>query len=318
MKPRSAFTLIELLVVIAIIAILIGLLLPAVQKIREAANRMKCTSHLKQLALAAHNHHDTKQLLPPAIALPGTDGRFTSLFVELLPYIEQNAIYDRWNFTTPTSNIGGTGTPASIPIPIYLCPSSGLTSPLAYGSNMLSVSNYAGNAGTRNYPPAQATQDGLFHDRSALRLADVTDGTSNTFMFGERIHVDGNLDTYLTAPFQDPPSPPLVSMGSFAPWAPLPGPTALAHVTLSAYGGMNTGFPKRYTPPTPPQPETPIAYADIADDVARRISSYGSRHSNGCNFALADGSVRFVRFGITPAVFLGASTRATGEVLNDW
>ena len=93
---RAAFTLIELLVVIAIIAILIGLLLPAVQKVREAASRMKCQSQLKQLALAAHNYHDTNERFPPGAQLGAP--RFTTLFVELLPFIEQSPLYNQWDF----------------------------------------------------------------------------------------------------------------------------------------------------------------------------------------------------------------------------
>src|SRR5262249_23325888 len=110
-NKRHGFTLIELLVVIAIIAILIGLLLPAVQKVREAVNRMKCANNLKQIALAAHHYHDNQGHFPTALHLPvyvgdrPTGG--TTLWAELLPYFEQDNLYKRWDFDDNRNNVLG-------------------------------------------------------------------------------------------------------------------------------------------------------------------------------------------------------------------
>src|SRR5213080_1701867 len=104
LKRWRGFTLIELLVVIAIIAVLVGLLLPAVQRVREAAGRLKCANNLKQLALACHAHHDAYGKLPPG---SDTGPRYTSLFVELLPFFEQAALYRGWDFTNFSANVAG-------------------------------------------------------------------------------------------------------------------------------------------------------------------------------------------------------------------
>lgn len=311
---RTAFTLIELLVVIAIIAVLIGLLLPAVQKIREAANRIKCTNNLKQLALSSQNFHDTNSAFPTGVSSPGSDGRHTSLFVELLPYMEMDNLQKQWNFSTPAANFGALGTPASSKITMLECPSAALTSnPTNVGSMTLGMTTYAGNGGSRSFPPSIASKDGMFHQNSAVRIADVSDGLTNTYLFGERTLSDANIDTYLSAPFATPPDLPLQAFSIFGAWAPPTSPWAIAGVTLSAQGGINYYFPNRYVPPEPPKPPEPVQWSEIASNYWRRLSSWGSRHTRGVNFAMADGSVRFVKSSISSTALYSFSTRSGGE-----
>ena len=121
---RRAFTLVELLVVVAIVAVLVGLLLPAVQRVREAASRARCLNNLKQLALAAHQAHDAAGRLPGAVNLPDPGGRYTSLFVELLPYVEQQALFAQWDFANPAANYGGAASRAATVLKTLVCPSA--------------------------------------------------------------------------------------------------------------------------------------------------------------------------------------------------
>ncbi len=330
-RPRSVgFTLIELLVVIAIIAILIGLLLPAVQKVREAASRARCTSHMKQFALACHNYHDVAGRLPGAAEAGGA--RYTTLFVELLPYVEQDPLYRRWDFVNVTANAGL----AVTPLQLMLCPSHPGIDPAA------GATTYGGNGGTRPFPlDANTRADGMFPttgpaskpaaNQSGVRLDHVTDGTSNTILLGERQVGDPGLDSYMSAPagvITPTPDPPLRPVATFARWYPVPAapPEAAggnaAGSLFSSQATVGLSNPSHWEPPPPPVPPAPpiptppppVPWGPLADQIRARLGAYGSFHTGLANIALADGSVRSLRTTVTLTALTALTTRAGGEL----
>lgn len=291
---RRAFTLIELLVVIAIIAILIGLLLPAVQKIRAAANRISCSNNLKQIGLAVMNYEGTNGQLPPGLNLPlstasgavfptnilVTSGKigqpplpnqYASWLMLILPYMEQDNVFkalnlyvrDYGNATSPTG-------PTATVIKPYICPADHVPNPvITYttgGVNYYFAANsYLANAGSRSWFVTDGTFDGVFQINSKTTIAGITDGTSNTIMAGERDHRDALY-------------------------------TNLVNVTGWGWANYQAGqdyFGGAYVPinyQVPAGTPTPLPFT--ATDP--RLNAFGSQHSGGANFVFCDGSVRFL------------------------
>jgi prepilin-type N-terminal cleavage/methylation domain-containing protein len=304
MNRRTGFTLIELLVVIAIIAILIGLLLPAVQKVREAANRGKCLNNLKQLALAAQNYHDVNQHFPGAIylysvsAMPPIQGY--TVFVSLLPFLEQQNLYQIWNFADPRLNGSTSTSPAATMLSVLVCPSDVISqnpypAPKPPGT-FWGITSYGGNGGSQSSPTA--TNDGVFYAvgpasspvLSPVRIADVTDGLSNTLLFGERYHRDVNFDA--AGGGTDP-------IAGYGWWGTFHGVTDIVE---------SAAAPLNYLVPP----------GGGANAVNMRINAWGSGHVNGANFARADGSIGFIANGIPQTTLLLLAKRADGQVIPDF
>jgi prepilin-type N-terminal cleavage/methylation domain-containing protein/prepilin-type processing-associated H-X9-DG protein len=299
LNKKRGFTLIELLVVIAIIAILIGLLLPAVQKIREAANRMKCSNNLKQLALGAHNYHSTYERLPPI-----NDSTVGTWPVHLFPYIEQDPLYQRWMAagTLQARGAGGANSLMAQVIPMLLCPSDpfpvqvynrgvfGLFTP---DGKYEGLSSYGANNGAQL--PANNAMDGVFYNNSKVRLTDITDGTSNTIMFGDGYHSDPKWGQLMGSTTN--------TMEAYAAWSGGP-----FFVQRSALASVNYRIPATLTTP-PTGASNPEYY--------KRVFAYASGHTGGANVALCDGSVRFLRDSLSLTLLQEFSTVASGNVLGN-
>jgi prepilin-type N-terminal cleavage/methylation domain-containing protein/prepilin-type processing-associated H-X9-DG protein len=335
---RRAFTLIELLVVIAIIAVLIGLLLPAIQQVRQAAVRIQCQNNLKQLGLAMHNYAgDHNSAFPPGstVTFTPTSVKAAAWGTLILPYIEQTPLYSKYDLNSaafpPPYGLSSNIAVISTPVKTFVCPSvpssadariytydltaeanafAGLNLPAGALQYTAAPSDYTGINGvkaslwknlTRNgYPTSTHTtdEDGILREDFPCPLASVTDGLSNTILLGE---LAGKPNWYVRGQQRTIPSPyqPAMEGGGW-------GDLQIGDNWLVGVDGDCTT-------------QSPTGLATVIGTCNRRfngenMSGLYSFHSGGVNVLLGDGSVRFVANNTDPFVILALVTKAGGEV----
>ncbi len=304
MKNRRGFTLIELLVVIAIIAVLVGLLLPAVQKVREAANRMSCQNNLKQVGLAYHNYHGVYGTFP--IAASNSQTTPTGWGIFLLPYLEQDNLYNQYNFSAPFFYVNtayGINNQAVVSTDLKMmeCPAAPqnhqytnytLPPPNNYVSWNGSSSDYGPETGVDPYflapflnLPATASLQGALQPDSNVRIADITDGTSNTILIAE---IAARPNLYRAGV-------PVQGQQTYFSGAGGWGDATSGNAVL--YGSSYDGT-------TNPGP--------CGINCSNDFGLY-SFHSGGANVAYSDGSVHFLPASIDINILVSLITRSGGE-----
>lgn len=321
------FTLIELLVVIAIISVLIGLLLPAVQKVRSASARIKCQNNMKQLGLAANSYHDSYQALPNG---SGMAPAFASAQVALLPFLEQNATYRQFDPTKHLGQHAANHAARTHDIAVYLCPadpSSGAFTetavPPGETPGISGKCNYFVNVGahawwreTSGAVSKPAHLAGVFPYDTKVTLLAITDGTSNTAMFAEvkrGAHPNHDqLDVLLVNPGGWGSGAQNVNPANLSPPAACGG-TAPGEAMIGLRYANNTAYSVAYTHTvTPNYSGRDCVYKLGPDQFHLAARSY---HTGGVNVVLADGSVRFVRDSLSFDAWKALGTRSGGETI---
>ncbi|MDB5309081.1 MAG: xcpT 9 [Gemmataceae bacterium] len=334
--------------VIAIIAVLIGLLLPAVQKVREAAARSSCANNLKQLGLALHTYHDAAGRFPAGVVVAGDihDGWATG-FTYLLPYLEQQNLQNLYRFDVTwydPANYQAVG----FGVKVFYCPGNrsggGLFLDQVGAQWGFALPPFAAGV---DYAFCKGANAGIWTDPTAVpvaargpfgtaprgsdgtvtgttRLLDVTDGTSETFALGEaaggstRFPVRSLADPTQTASDPFTGQPALLDQA----W----GATGFGDRSHPLYGSVLAVTAQFGLPPDPADepmnrsPATPTVCSSDSSGYNRSgrdlVSGFRGPHSGGCNFVFCDGSVRFVRAGIDPPTYRALSTHAGGEVVS--
>jgi prepilin-type processing-associated H-X9-DG protein/prepilin-type N-terminal cleavage/methylation domain-containing protein len=345
---RAAMTLVELLVAIAIIGVLIGLLLPAVQKVREAAARASCLNNLKQLGLALHHHHDALGSFPPGYTVRGTDdlqmGGFGG-FIPLLPFLEQDNWIRRWDpnrnwYDPPNNDI------VSVEVKVFYCPANrtggvidtsflvpfaGRPLPRVAACDYLLCKG--ANAALCEMCQVPPTARGVFDVNTRTRLAEITDGTATTFAIGEGAGNNRRFGIRKFYPDTTPAQDLFPGQSSFIDqsWSSGPMATQALHST-GLLGGSCLGVTAERGGQADPFDERMnnslgLAALDwnngctnsgTAPGAMDTISGFRSVHPGGCNFLFCDGSVRFVREAVAPDTYRALSTMAGGEVPGDF
>jgi prepilin-type N-terminal cleavage/methylation domain-containing protein/prepilin-type processing-associated H-X9-DG protein len=301
--PRQGFTLIELLVVIAIIAVLIGLLLPAVQKVRSAAARMKCQNNLKQIGLALHNYHDANQSFPPGVKSVHvsdwgeTDTPGWGWAAHMLPHVEQDNLFRTIRFDLSIADPRNAAARVTS-VPVFLCPSDAAQptfTAFTVGADEkpgapicdVAAANYLGMSTTDDFVDSNTftiSWNGVLYPNSRVRLTDVTDGTSQTFAVSERNQRHGQVTWVGAVP----------GAGSFATETSVEPDENIA-LTLGYVGDANKP-------------------GEVGGSWAS--THHTSAHGVGANFLFCDGHVRFLTPSINFATFQALATRAGGEVVS--
>ena len=308
---RRGFTLIELLVVIAIIAILIALLVPAVQKVREAAARTQCTNNLKQIGVGAANYHSAFKRYPPGRVSPS----MATALIQILPYLEQANKYDQFDFNSDINSSATNATARAQDVKVFLCPSD-ISTAIETGKGR---TNYQGSLGANAWlANTDSRTGGIFYVDSKVRVEDIFDGSSNTAMYAEVKR------GFLMSPAST--SPISVTNFPFATW------DAAATNDLNYIAGCNTttagdfdytglqyfraGVPWTGFYTHTMVPNDPNRDCVRATGLNKGHQAARSYHGGGVNVLFSDGTVRYIAGNIAIAMWKAMGTRAGSEAVS--